>query len=214
MLRCLLIILFVSAFSLSLSAQTDNGVVKVDTNMLNPGTKNRRPDSTTVQKKHEVVKDSARLALEAMPKIALRRALIFPGLGQIYNKQAWKLPFVYGGFVGIGLVFNFYQQNYSETLTELQYRLAHNDAHKNPTFDRYPTSSIITYKDFYRRNRDLSILGGVGFYALQAIDAYVKAKFARYDINSDLSLRLSPSVQTYPYNASSSVPSLKITLSL
>lgn len=214
MLKSLFILFSFLIFSGSLLAQTDNSVVKVDSNMLNPGTKSKRIDSAVVTKKPAVVKDSARLALEEMPRIALRRALILPGWGQVYNKQVWKLPFVAGGFVGVGLVFDFYRRNYNEVLEEVQLRTANPDKTFNPQFAAYGTPGLITVKDFYRRNRDLSIIGGVGFYALQAIDAYIKAKFARYDIGNDLSLRLSPGLQTYPYNASNSVPSLKITLSL
>ena len=106
--------------------QTDTAVVKVDSAFLAPGRKVTPRDSTnkdTVRlingpalkdtskvKKNEVVKDSARIALEKMPRRAVLASAIVPGLGQIYNKRWWKVPLVYGGFVGIYLVYDFNQE--------------------------------------------------------------------------------------------------------
>ena len=150
-----------------------------------------------------VVKDSARLAIEAMPGIAARRSAIVPGLGQIYNKRWWKVPLVYGGFVGIGLVYEFNQRQYKIFLTEAQYR-QEDPAKANPAWKAYTNEGIIGVKDDYRRTRDLSILAGVAFYAVQMIDAYIDAKFFRFDVSDDLSLKIDPFVQpTQIYNASS-----------
>jgi len=150
-----------------------------------------------------VVKDSARLAIEAMPGIAVRRSAIVPGLGQIYNKRWWKVPLVYGGFVGIGLVYEFNQRQYKIFLTEAQYR-QEDPLKANPAWKAYTDEGIIGVKDDYRRTRDLSILAGVAFYAVQMIDAYIDAKFFRFDVSDDLSLKIDPFIQpTQIYNASS-----------
>lgn len=150
-----------------------------------------------------VVKDSARLAIEAMPGIAARRSAIVPGLGQIYNKRWWKVPLVYGGFVGIGLVYEFNQRQYKIFLTEAQYR-QEDPSKANRAWKAYTDEGIIGVKDDYRRTRDLSILAGVAFYAVQMIDAYIDAKFFRFDVSDDLSLKIDPFIQpTQIYNASS-----------
>ena len=36
------------------------------------------------------------------PKKASRLSAILPGLGQVYNKQYWKVPVIYGGYAVIG----------------------------------------------------------------------------------------------------------------
>lgn len=165
-----------------------------------------------------VVKDSARLAIEAMPGIAARRSAILPGLGQIYNKRWWKVPLVYGGFVGIGLVYEFNQRQYKKFLTEAQYR-QDEPGKANPAWKAYTDEGIIGVKDDYRRTRDLSILGGIAFYAIQVIDAYIDAKFYRFDVSDDLSLNIDPFLQPTPgFKAFAPVPKatvgFKVRLSL
>ena len=165
-----------------------------------------------------VVKDSARLAVEAMPGIAARRSAILPGLGQIYNKRWWKVPLVYGGYVGIGLVYEFNQRQYKVFLKEAQYRAEDPDK-ANPAWKgRYTDEGIIEVKDYYRRSRDLSILAGIAFHAVQIIDAYIDAKFFRFDVSNDLSLKVDPFIQPGQiYNASSpAAPTIgfKVKLSL
>ena len=54
--------------------------------------------------------------------------------------------------------------------------------------------SLKSKKNFYRRNRDLCIIGMVGLYLINIIDAYVDATLSHFDISSDLSLDVSPAV--------------------
>ena len=145
-----------------------------------------------------VVKDSARLAIERMPRQAAWRSAILPGLGQIHNKQWWKVPFVYGGFVAVGLAYDFNQRYYKEFLGEVQYRSAHDGQAKNPLYEGYSFEGMVRVKDAYRRNRDLSILGFAAWHAVNIIDAYIVAKFFRYDVGEDLSIHIEPSLQRTP----------------
>lgn len=181
------------------------------------GSNSGRRDTSKAVQKTPAVKDSARLALEAMTRRAAMKSAMLPGLGQIYNKRWWKVPLVYGGFVGIGLVFEFNQRNYKTFLKEAQYRELNPGKTENLLFARLTNEGIISIKDSYRRNRDLSVLGGIGFYAINIIDAYVDAKFFRFDISDDLSLKISPSVnQAATVHASAFAPvlGLKVKLSL
>jgi hypothetical protein len=202
-------------------AQTDAFSQKVDSLSSKADSVSKKTEKSKKKKEKNdnvaengVVKDSARLAVEARPGIAARKSAIVPGLGQIYNKRWWKVPLVYGGFVGIGLVFEFNQRYYQTFLKEAQYRVENPGKTKNPLYAGYTNEGIISIKDAYRRNRDLSILGGVAFYAVTIIDAYVDAKFFRFDVSNDLSLKVDPMIQGGISNASAISPAIGLRLRL
>lgn len=68
-------------------------------------------------------------------------------------------------------------------------------------------------RDFYRRNRDLSIIVAVGVYALSIVDAYVDAELAHFDISPDLTLRATPSYIPSTTFPSSGGPAVQVALS-
>jgi hypothetical protein len=179
---------------------------------------NSAPTDTSKKaiKKTPAIKDSARIVIEAMPRRAALNSALLPGLGQINNKRWWKVPLVYGGFVGIGLVFEFNQRYYQVFLKEAQFRQENPGKTQNPLYAPYTTEGIISIKDSYRRNRDLSVLAGLGFYAINIIDAYVDAKFFRFDISDELSAKISPTLNQAPIHAAgfSPVMGLKLKIAL
>ncbi|WP_028297266.1 DUF5683 domain-containing protein [Olivibacter sitiensis] len=173
------------------------------------------------QRRDTIFKDSARLALEALPGRAARRSLMIPGWGQITNKKwaAVKVPVIYAGFATLGYYIWFNNKYYQETLAEVQHRLANQDVPLNPDYEFVRTDQLIPYKDYWRRNRDLLILITAGFYAVQAIEAYVSAYFFRYDISPDLSFKISPGLfappsQSFAFNSSLPTVGLKAVLYL
>jgi len=205
-------------------AQSGPTLIPVDSTLRNPDAK-RSPLSkpakdTTANLKVQgssqpvVVKDSARLAIERMPRQAGRRSAILPGWGQVKNGHWWKVPIIYGGFVGVGLIVNFNQHYYKQSLKELQFRDAHPGETSDPELAPVDTRGLIQYKDFYRRNRDLGVLLGVGLYAINIIDAYVSAKFFRFDISDELSINIKPSVISSVSHAYVPAPAIKIQLPL
>ena len=140
------------------------------------------------------------------PKRALWLALVIPGGGQIYNRKYWKLPIVYGGFIGC-----LYAMNWNNTMYK-DYSQAYLDLMDNdPGTQSYnqflhlgmqiTSANEDRYKDIFkkrkdkfRRWRDLSFFVMVGVYALSIIDAYVDAELSVFDISDDLSLRVEPTI--------------------
>jgi hypothetical protein len=106
------------------------------------------------------------------------------------------------------------QRYYKVFLKEAQFRQENPGKTQNPLYARFTTEGIISIKDSYRRNRDLSVLGGLGFYAINIIDAYVDAKFFRFDISDDLSVKVSPSLNQGPIHASGVSPVLGVKLKI
>jgi len=184
------------------SLRQETKIISVDSlNMQDstnvPTDKNvRKNKKKAEEQKPYVYKDSTRLALEKMTSTAVKRSAILPGWGQLsVNKKWWKVPIIYGGVAGLIYSYDVAQSGYKEMLTEAQYRLANNDQRQNEKYVSANTEWIIQAKDFYRRNRDLTILLSAGLYALNLIDAYIDAKMFRYDMSDDLSFRINPLVE-------------------
>lgn len=166
--------------------------------------------------------DSARLSKALAPKAlrnkrnwstwrpdakrALWLALVLPGAGQIYNRKYWKLPIIYGGFVGCAYAMNWnnqmyhdYSQAYLDIMDDDPNTESYNQfLHLGAKIDE---SNIERYKeifrkrkDRYRRWRDMSMFVFIGVYAFSVIDAYVDASLSQFDISDDLSLRVEPTV--------------------
>lgn len=135
---------------------------------------------------------------------------LMPGAGQIYNRKYWKLPIVVGGFMGLAYGISFNSRYFTD------YSNAYRDAYSNdPNANSYINflpysyrnnkewieknkewirSSLKSKKDYYRRNRDLCIVGMLAVYGLAIIDAYVDAQLYTFDISPDVSMKLSPAV--------------------
>lgn len=140
------------------------------------------------------------------PTKALIYSAIFPGLGQIYNRKYWKLPIVYGGFLGFSYAITWngrYYKDYSNGYKDIMDDDEATDSWKNflpygvdpESVDMaWLTDVMKRRKDFYRRYRDLSIIGTVAMYALSMLDAYVDAQLFDFNISSDLSLRVEPAL--------------------
>lgn len=127
-------------------------------------------------------------------------AAIFPGAGQIYNRKYWKLPIIYGGFLGCAYALSWNNKMYSD-YSQAYLDIMDNDPNTNSHLDfginiagkeEWAKAQFKRKKDFYRRNRDLSIFCFIGVYLISIIDAYVDAELSDFDISKDLGLKIEP----------------------
>ncbi len=126
------------------------------------------------------------------PKKATLYSTIMPGLGQVYNKKYWKVPIIYGGFGALTYSYLFADKKYTEYLHEFNYRLNKDSIHYNADFAKNSDENILELKNYYQRNRELSIIGFVVLYALNIIDATVDGHLYSFDISDNLSLNTTP----------------------
>lgn len=149
------------------------------------------------------------------PTRAVWLSALFPGLGQVYNRRYWKLPIIVGGYLGLGYATSWNNQmltDYNRAYADL----LDNDPSTNSYMDFFAPNVnesdidktwlqnlLRSRKNYFRRNRDLCIIGMVGVYLLAMVDAYVDASLSHFDINPHLSLDVVPTLmqdgrQQYP----------------
>ena len=163
-------------------------------------------------------KDSVRLYWKPDAMRAVWMGAILPGSGQIYNRSYWKLPVVYGAFVGCAYaitwtngIYTDYKTAYRDILTDANNGTVTDDPSKSYiailpegyTLARVGgqstwTNTLKNRQNTYRRYRDLSIVASVLVYALSLVDAYVDAQLFDYDISDDLSLQAVPTLYRDP----------------
>lgn len=124
---------------------------------------------------------------------------ILPGLGQIHNKQYWKLPVIYGGYLLIGHYIKFNNDMYKEFRSALIAQTDDNELTINP-FPNFSESSLERNMEYWRRNRDLLIIFTGVYYILNIVDAHVFSHLNDFDIGNDISFSLSPEISKFGYS--------------
>lgn len=176
-------------------------------------------DTTALMQQQEESVQETRIPKERFipnPNRAVWMALVIPGAGQIYNRKYWKLPLVYGGFVGCAYALNWNSQMYKD-YSQAYLDIMDDDPNTKSYEDFLPASANITgqeerykeifrkRKDTFRRQRDLSIFCFIGVYLLSVVDAYVDAELSNFDISKDIGLKVEPTIfndgRTRTYNS-------------
>lgn len=182
---------FVVSFVILFSFSTDLMAISLDSVALR--------DTIVAKPKHKIV-----------PRISTIRSLIFPGLGQAYNRQYWKLPLVAGAFVSLGMIANYNQVRYQKY--RAFYYIVSQRA-DDPSY-RPPQTVSVVYEDGlardldvnqlkrindgFRRNRDYTYIGMFVAWAFNVVDANVSAHLKTFDVSDDISLRVKPIIDFDP----------------
>ena len=120
---------------------------------------------------------------------------LLPGLGQIYNKKIWKVPIIYAGF---GVMTYFIVTNTDEYLTYSCAFIEKNNNAPNGNYQdltkKYTADELLSAREYYRRNLEISILLTAVWYVLNIVDATVDAHLFTYNISKDLTMNVQPAL--------------------
>ncbi len=209
--------LFITSFAFT---QTDKQTLS-NTSLLNQKIDTTKPPTTT--KKKISKKDTSHIRDTSKPKhdprIATKRSLMFPGLGQIYNKEYWKLPIVYGA-LSIPTITYFYNNKfYKETkfAYEARFKAAQPSGQGRDSTDYYTidqkyqradVAAIQSVRNASRRDRDYSILWFFIVWGINVADATVFAHLKNFDVSNDLSMHIQPT-----FNPTTNGPGVSVVVS-
>ncbi len=123
------------------------------------------------------------------PKLAMKRSLMVPGWGQIYNKQWWKVPLIYTGLGITGYTFFYNLKTYKEIRFAYNARVTNNaadiakiEAYLKPL----DVSSLALNRRGFRQNIDFSVLFFIAFWGLNVADAIVFGHLKDFDVSDDI----------------------------
>lgn len=138
------------------------------------------------------------------PNVAVRRSLVLPGWGQVYNRSVYKVPFIYAGFgvLGFFVVDNHRQYKYHQRAAIC---VQDTNCTDYPEFNGFDVSNVISIRDFHRRFRDFNVILGVLWYGIQAIDSYIEAHLKPFNVNEDLSMHIRPTLNMDPFRRNQQV---------
>ena len=113
------------------------------------------------------------------------------------------MPIVYAGF-GVTTYFAITNGNdYHLYRDAYDYKMGvHTDVSQQAQEEaaKYTEDNLITLRDYYRSNMELSWILTAAWYIVQIIDANVDAHFFYYDINDDLTLHVEPQFNKVEYD--------------
>lgn len=163
-------------------------------------------DSLAIKTNEQLVVIDSLLPKEEYNPLAPARAAFYsavvPGLGQVYNKQYWKIPIIYAGMAAGVYFYKQQDDDYTRFRDAYKRRLAgytDDEFYGVGTTPEVSNERLINAQKSAQKNKSISIIVTVAFYLLNVVDANVDAHLKQYDVSEDLSLQ--PNLEVNPYNA-------------
>ncbi|RYE22730.1 MAG: hypothetical protein EOP51_12545 [Sphingobacteriales bacterium] len=128
---------------------------------------------------------------EPNPKKAGLYSAILPGLGQVYNRQYWKVPIV-AAIVGVTVYFFVDNLNDYQKWREAYVARIDNDPKTPKTYLNYTDDNLRQLQNQSKQFLDMTVLLGALGYTVQVLDAVASAHLRNFDISRDISMRVKP----------------------
>lgn len=128
------------------------------------------------------------------PRKAAFYSAVLPGLGQVYNREYWKIPLVYAALGITTGTFIFNMDKYRTYRNAYRIRMDGNADTVDDFVGLYSDASLKVLRDGYREYVDYSVLVFVLAYGLNIVDATVFAHLKNFDMSDDLSMKIVPAV--------------------
>ncbi len=145
---------------------------------------------------------------ELDPQLSSIYSAVLPGLGQAYNGDLWKVPIIYAGGLAFIQIVKRNNRLYRAFRNALFDEIDLDENTASPFGARFSADALRRNTDQFRRDRDFFIVLGLLWYGLNIVDAHISAHLDEFDVNDELSLKVSPtfiSVPTSPYGFGLSV---------
>lgn len=149
-------------------------------------------DSTTIR--WEGKWSTPKERFQPIPKKAIMYSAILPGLGQVYNRQYWKVPIIYAGMAAAFIAYDFNSSRYQTYKKAYIARIDNNPSTTDEFVGLYTDANLKTLQDSYKRFADMTILFTAVGFAIQSLDALTAAHLKNFDVSKDISFRFSPTV--------------------
>jgi hypothetical protein len=130
-----------------------------------------------------------------IPKRAGLYSACIPGLGQLYNRQYWKVGLTYAG---VAIATGFYISNYREynKYRKIYIQMIDNNPNTPNTYENYTQEDVKYLRDGYRRFLEYTVIGTTVGYLMNILDAFISAHLKSFDNSKDLSFHFHPILQS------------------